>query len=145
MSVMFLLMVGICVHVPMSLRARTSAPGEWHRIKVTEICGDCVVYAREARKRVESFHFQFALSAAKRLRIKRPAATPRICNCVLALVGSMLQPRGSTSYVRGRAKGTNSTLKQSGSPLGTSRCRLKLTRIRVARRRITTMRCSKHI
>ena len=28
-TVMFLLMVNICVHVPMSLRARTSAPDDW--------------------------------------------------------------------------------------------------------------------
>ena len=30
------LMRDICVHVPMSLRARTSVPNEWWTVKVTE-------------------------------------------------------------------------------------------------------------
>ena len=33
---MFLLMLSICVHVPMSLRARTSVSGEWFGNKVTK-------------------------------------------------------------------------------------------------------------
>ena len=41
-GVTFSIIGSICVHVPMSLRARTSAPYAWYRIKVTEICGDWV-------------------------------------------------------------------------------------------------------
>ena len=41
-AVTFSVIGSICVHVPMSLRARTYAPDAWYRIKVTEICGDWV-------------------------------------------------------------------------------------------------------
>ena len=35
-AVTFSVIGSICVHVPMSLRARISAPDEWHRIKVVK-------------------------------------------------------------------------------------------------------------
>ena len=70
----------------------------------------CSVYAREARKRVDSFLVRFDSSAAKRLRSTRPVATPRIGSFLLLCVGSMLQLAAVRCMFEAERRGTDGTL-----------------------------------
>ena len=68
------------------------------------------VYAREARKRVDSFLVRFDSSAAKRLRGTRPIATPRIGSFKLVCVGSMRQLVAVRCMFEAERRGTDNTL-----------------------------------
>ena len=79
-------------HVVMDEEQARAAEERYARMEATLH----VIYSRDSWKCVDSFFFHFALSAAKRIRGKRPTTSPHICNVTLALVGSMLQNCGST-------------------------------------------------
>ena len=90
------------------------------------------MYSRGLRKRVDSVFVNVAFSAARCVGLKRPVAPPRICGVTLTLVRSILTVAAAraTSEAERRARTTHSNIQ--GSPLGTSRCRRKLTRIRIS-------------